>query len=46
MKNDKQTEVFSEEIVELLKDLDSFKSKQSDIMKIVKGIYLNMSTNN
>lgn len=46
MKKDKDVEVFSEEIIELLKDLDNFKSKQSDIMTIVKGIYLNMSTNN
>ena len=46
MKKDVNVEIFSEEIIELLKDLDTFKSKQSDIMSIVKGIYLNMSTNN
>ncbi|MEI7475615.1 MAG: hypothetical protein WCK67_12640 [bacterium] len=46
MKKDVNVEIFSEEIRELLTDLENFKSKQSDLMEIVKGIYLNMSTNN
>lgn len=45
-RNNLNNEIYSEEIRELIKDIDNFKAKQNDLMDVIKSIYLNLSTNN